>query len=138
MGRDLSALFDPASVAVVGASDDPAKYGHAIASQVLRAPHRRPIHLVNRRGGQILGRTAASSLTEVGETVAAEMVTLPRIRIGGLILEKVTLAFAEIPPFALFGLSEQPAVLLGTDVLGAFRRVTLDFRKRKVRFLLRR
>ena len=25
MGRDLSALFDPKSVAVVGASDDPAK-----------------------------------------------------------------------------------------------------------------
>lgn len=38
MGRDLTALFDPKSVAVVGASDDPAKYGHAVAAQALRAP----------------------------------------------------------------------------------------------------
>ncbi|MGW7297437.1 hypothetical protein, partial [Streptomyces sp. NPDC054829] len=37
MGRDLTALFDPVSVAVVGASDDPAKYGHAIAAQAVRA-----------------------------------------------------------------------------------------------------
>lgn len=82
--------------------------------------------------------TPTTLISVTGETVAAEMVTLPQIRIGGLVLEKVTLAFSEVPPFALFGLSEQPALLLGTDVLGAFRRVTLDFRKRKVRFLLRR
>lgn len=61
MGRDLSTLFDPKSVAVVGASNDPAKYGHAVAAQALRAPDRRPVHLVNRRGGTVLGRTAATS-----------------------------------------------------------------------------
>ena len=37
----------------------------------------------------------------------------------------------------LFGLSRTPAVLLGNDVLESFRRVTLDFRRRKVRFVLR-
>ncbi|MFB7510976.1 CoA-binding protein, partial [Streptomyces broussonetiae] len=69
MRRDLSALFDPVSVAVVGASDDPAKYGHAIAAQALRANGRRPVHLVNRRGGTVLGRTAAPSLSAIGEAV---------------------------------------------------------------------
>ena len=63
MGRDLSALFDPFSVAIVGASDDPAKYGHAVATQALRSGHSRPVHLVNRRGGTVLGRTAATSLS---------------------------------------------------------------------------
>ncbi|MEU8824980.1 acetate--CoA ligase family protein [Streptomyces sp. NPDC048636] len=77
MGRDLSALFDPVSVAVVGASDDPAKYGHAIASQAIRADRRRPVHLVNRRGGTVLGRTAAPSVRAIGEPVDLAVVSVP-------------------------------------------------------------
>ncbi|MFI6356168.1 acetate--CoA ligase family protein [Streptomyces sp. NPDC050743] len=77
MGRDLSALFDPVSVAVVGASDDPAKYGHAIAAQALRANGRRPLHLVNRRGGTVLGRIAAPSLSAIGEPVDLAVVSVP-------------------------------------------------------------
>ncbi|WP_405562909.1 acetate--CoA ligase family protein [Streptomyces sp. NBC_01180] len=77
MGRDLSALFDPVSVAVVGASDDPAKYGHAIAAQAIRANGRRPVHLVNRRGGTVLGRTAAPSLTAIGEDIDLAVVSVP-------------------------------------------------------------
>ncbi|WP_407285781.1 acetate--CoA ligase family protein [Streptomyces sp. BP-8] len=75
--RDLSALFDPKSVAVVGASDDPAKYGHAVAAQALRAPDRRPVHLVNRRGGTVLGRPAATSLAAIGEPVELVVVSVP-------------------------------------------------------------
>jgi hypothetical protein len=37
-------------------------------------------------------------------------------------------AFSDAPPFDLFGLSEQPALLLGTDVLKSFKRLSLDFR----------
>jgi acetate---CoA ligase (ADP-forming) len=35
--RDLRALFAPSSVAVVGASDDPVKWGNWIARGALRA-----------------------------------------------------------------------------------------------------
>lgn len=77
MGRDLSALFAPFSVAVVGASDDPAKYGHAIAAQALSAGHSRPVHLVNRRGGTVLGRTAATSLSAIGEPVDLAVISVP-------------------------------------------------------------
>ncbi|MFJ9535749.1 acetate--CoA ligase family protein [Streptomyces sp. NPDC101225] len=77
MGRDLSALFDPVSVAVVGASDDPAKYGHAIAAQAVRAGDRRPVHLVNRRGGTVLGRTAAPSLSAIGAPVDLAVISVP-------------------------------------------------------------
>jgi hypothetical protein len=48
------------------------------------------------------------------------------------------MAFADVPPFKVFGLSGQPALLLGTDLLETFRRVSLDFTARKVRFQLRR
>lgn len=78
-------------------------------------------------------------LTSVtGQTVTANLILLPRMRIGGLTLENVPVAFADVAPFALFGLANQPAMLLGTDLLENFRRVSLDFRNRKVRFQLRR
>ncbi|MFI0809223.1 acetate--CoA ligase family protein [Streptomyces echinatus] len=105
MGRDLSALFDPVSVAVVGASDDPAKYGHAIAAQALRADGRRPVHLVNRRGGTVLGRTAAPSLTGLGEPVDLAVVSVPAagfedavdeaLRCGARAIVAITAGFAE-------------------------------------------
>jgi hypothetical protein len=53
-------------------------------------------------------------------------------------LRDVPMAFADVPPFKMFGLSGQPALLLGTDLLENFRRISLDFRARKVRFELRK
>ncbi len=78
-------------------------------------------------------------LTSVtGQTLTANLATLPSIKIGGLDLAGVSVAFADAPPFRLFGLEKTPALLIGTDVLEAFRRVALDFRGRRVRFTLRR
>jgi predicted aspartyl protease len=78
-------------------------------------------------------------LTSVtGATLTANLATLPSIKIGGLDLAGVTVAFADAPPFRLFGLEKTPALLIGTDVLEAFRKVALDFRGRRVRFTLRR
>jgi hypothetical protein len=60
------------------------------------------------------------------------------LRLGSVILRNVPMAFADVPPFEVFGLADKPALLLGTDLLETFRRVSLDFRARKVRFQLRR
>jgi acetate---CoA ligase (ADP-forming) len=65
--RDLQPLFEPRSVAVVGASADPEKWGHGIARNALAGEHRRAVYLVNRNGGEILGRTAYRSVTELPE-----------------------------------------------------------------------
>ncbi|QES58519.1 CoA-binding protein [Streptomyces venezuelae] len=126
MGRDLTALFDPRSVAVVGASDDPAKYGHAVASQALRAPGRRPVHLVNRRGGTVLGRTAATSLTAVGEPVDLVVVSVPgagfeaavdeALACGAKAIVAITAGFAEAGPA---GLARQRAVAARVRAAGA-------------------
>ena len=59
------------------------------------------------------------------------------LRLGPVVLRDVPMAFADVPPFKLFGLSDEPAILLGTDILETFRRISLDFRARKVRFQLR-
>jgi predicted aspartyl protease len=72
-----------------------------------------------------------------GETFTAQLTTLPELKVGGITLKNVNVAFTDAPPFDLFGLDKQPALLLGTDVLQAFKRLSLDFRNRKVRFTLR-
>jgi len=76
-GRPLDDLFDPASIAIVGASENAAKWGGAIARQALRGADRRPVHLVNRRGGTILGRAAATSTSAIGEPVGLAVLCVP-------------------------------------------------------------
>lgn len=73
-----------------------------------------------------------------GTTVELEVAKIAELKLGPIVLHDVPMAFADVPPFKLFGLSGQPALLLGTDILESFRRVSLDFRARKVRFQLRR
>nr|WP_062334281.1 acetate--CoA ligase family protein [Herbidospora sakaeratensis] len=62
------ALFDPRSVAVVGASGDPAKWGYWLARGALSGASRRPVHLVNARGADVLGHATHRSLRELPQT----------------------------------------------------------------------
>lgn len=75
--RDLRPLFDPRSVAVLGASNDPAKWGQWVAAGALRGAHRREVWLVNRKGGEILGRPAYRSLDELPGQPELVVVVLP-------------------------------------------------------------
>lgn len=78
-----------------------------------------------------------SAIGVTGVPVKLELARIDELQLGPVTLEDVPIAFADVPPFELFGLARQPALMLGTDVLQAFRRVSLDFRARKVRFQLR-
>jgi hypothetical protein len=73
-----------------------------------------------------------------GQTMNIELAMVRQLDIGPITLQDVTIAFADVPPFKMFGLADEPALLLGTDILETFRRVSLDFRARKVRFQLRK
>jgi acetate---CoA ligase (ADP-forming) len=75
--RDLTALFAPRAVAVVGASDDPVKWGNWLGRGALRGESRRPVYLVNRRGGEVLGRRAYRSLGELPEPAELVVVAVP-------------------------------------------------------------
>ncbi|HSS95114.1 MAG TPA: acetate--CoA ligase family protein [Candidatus Dormibacteraeota bacterium] len=65
--RDFRPLFDPRSVAIVGASADPAKWGNTVARMALRGERRRRVFLVNRSGQEILGRSTFRSLGDLPE-----------------------------------------------------------------------
>lgn len=73
--RDVSALFDPRAIAVVGASDDPGKYGNWLALRALAG--RRPAYLVNARRPEVLGKKTFASIAEVGEPVDLAVVAVP-------------------------------------------------------------
>ncbi|QAY79550.1 aspartyl protease family protein [Sphingosinicella sp. BN140058] len=90
---------------------------------------------VRRMRGKIQ-KVTATGVT--GTDVELDFATIPELQLGAVTLRNVPMAFADVPPFEVFGLSKQPALLLGSDLLETFRRVSLDFKDRKARFQLRR
>ena len=50
---------------MLGASNDPAKWGQWISAGALKGADRRDVWLVNRNGGEILGQQAYRSLAEL-------------------------------------------------------------------------
>ncbi len=77
VSRDLTALFDPAAIAVVGASTDPAKWGNAVALQALRGSHRHRVQLVNRSGGEVLGKPTVASVDELDGPIDLAVIAVP-------------------------------------------------------------
>ncbi len=86
----LDALLDPASVAVVGASDDPTSWGYWLARGALAGRHRREVHLVNTRvaasGGHVQGRPVLASVAEV-PSVDLVAVAVPAAAVAGVVEE---------------------------------------------------
>ena len=70
-----------------------------------------------------------------GGRLGAEYASVGHIRIAGITVENPVIAFADAHPFKRYGLINKPAMLLGMDTLRGFRRVSVDFAQRKVRFL---
>jgi len=89
VARDLSPLFAPASVAVVGASDDPVKWGNWLARGALRGERRRRVYLVNRRGGEVLGRRAYASLGDLPEPPGLAVLAVPPAALEATVEEAI-------------------------------------------------
>ena len=87
--RDLTALFAPRTVAVVGASDDPVKWGNWLGRGALRGEGRRGVFLVNRRGGEVLGRRAYRSLGELPEPAELVVVAVPAQAVDATVEEAI-------------------------------------------------
>lgn len=73
-----------------------------------------------------------------GSVLTTQVAHVPRVRIGGVTLDRVGIAFADAHPFRRFGLLDRPALMMGIQTLRAFRRVSIDFATRRVRIQLRK
>ncbi len=137
MARDLRPLFDPRSVAIVGASDDPAKWGNWLGRGALRGEHRRPVYLINRNGGTVLGRSAYTSLGELPDAPELVVVSVPpgafeqtvddALSAGARALIGITAGLGELGDDAkahqdalVQRVREAGAILLGPNCLGVY------------------
>jgi acetate---CoA ligase (ADP-forming) len=77
VSRDLGPLFAPRSVAVAGASTDPESWGYWLAQAAVEGADRRPVHLVNPRGGELFGRPLRASLRELDGEADLVVVAVP-------------------------------------------------------------
>lgn len=80
--------------------------------------------------------TAPVTLTSVtGQSITAQFTQVHQIRLGGMTLNHLPVAFTDAEPFRRFGLANRPALLLGMDALRLFERVSVDFANKQVKFL---
>ncbi len=93
--RDLSPLFSPSAVAVVGASRNRAKVGAVVLANILAAGYKGAVHPVNpaaaaANGGEgieLCGLRALSSVSELPEGLDLAVVCLPQARVLACVRE---------------------------------------------------
>ena len=122
---------DPASVAVVGASDDPAKWGHWLARGALSGRDRRAVHLVNRGGGSVLSQPTVRSLSELPEAPELVVLAVPAAHVPAVVDEALAVGVrgfvgitSGIDDRVIGRIREAGARLLGPNCLGVFDAAT--------------
>lgn len=83
----LGSCFYPGSIAFVGASALPGKWGHMLPTNTLSRNYKGRVYLVNPKGGQLLGRRVYKNLAEIEEDIDLAVVTIPAEKVIGLIPE---------------------------------------------------
>ena len=75
--EQLDHIFKPESIAIIGASNTPGKWGHWMISQALRSDYRGRIYPVNPREKEILGVKAYSDILDVPDDVEMAVFAVP-------------------------------------------------------------
>ncbi|WP_321494651.1 acetate--CoA ligase family protein [uncultured Desulfobacter sp.] len=88
--KALHATFHPKTIAFVGASAIPGKWGHMLPTNAYAGGFKGEIFLVNPKGGTIMGRNVYKTLDDIEGDVDLAVVTVPANRVIDLIpaLEK--------------------------------------------------
>jgi acetate---CoA ligase (ADP-forming) len=133
--RDLRTLFDPVSIAIVGASDDERKWGNWLARAALTGP--RPLHLVNPGRDTVLGRPAYRSVSDTPGPVGLVAICVPARQVaaavedalaaGARAIAVISAGFGETGPAGqrlehdiACRVRDAGSLLLGPNCLGVF------------------
>ena len=95
----LDPFREPASVAVVGASDDQSKWGYWLARGALAGRHRRKVYLVNRSSPAVQGETSYPSVSVLPEPPELLVLCVPPAFVESVVeeaLERGVRAFLAI------------------------------------------
>src|SRR3970040_989920 len=75
--RQLEPVFKPKSVAIVGASNNPNKWGGMVMNRALSSGFRGRIYVVNPRESEIAGLTAYKDVLDIPEPIDLAVFTIP-------------------------------------------------------------
>jgi acyl-CoA synthetase (NDP forming) len=98
--RDLTPLFEPRSVALVGASSDRMKWGGWFAISLLGQAGHPPIHMVSRRAGDVFGQQAVPSLLDLEQAPDLAILSIPAAAVEGAVADAATLGVKAVAVIA--------------------------------------
>lgn len=83
--ENIKYLFEPRSLAIIGASRDKSKIGHAVLQNVLAGSYGGKIYPVNPGGGEIEGLPVSRSIIDIDDTIDMVCITIP----AGLVYDTI-------------------------------------------------
>ncbi len=136
--RDLTSLFTPRSVLLVGATGDTLKWGGWVTKSLAGTRHLRDTHFVSRRGGELYGLQVATSIAEVNARIDLAVIVVPAagvpeavtqsLALGAKAIVIITSGFGESGPEGaavqqalVDEVRAAGAVMLGPNCLGLWR-----------------
>jgi hypothetical protein len=67
--------------------------------------------------------------------VFGNIIPVPPIHFGGVQIANLRVVFGDFEVFRMWGVGEQPAIVLGMDILGTTQALMIDYRREELRFL---
>ncbi|HOW56662.1 MAG TPA: acetate--CoA ligase family protein [Smithellaceae bacterium] len=75
--KNIKYLFEPRSIAVIGASSDKGKIGHSVMNNIIKGGYQGKIYPINPRGGEIEGIKAYKSIMDINGEIDVACITIP-------------------------------------------------------------
>jgi predicted aspartyl protease len=80
----------------------------------------------------VVGTLPVTGIT--GGVIMAKIVRVSRIKLHGVTFTDAVVAIADMQVFDVWGLSQEPALLIGMNFLRQFTRVSIDYAVKEIRF----
>lgn len=74
---DLTSLFEPRSIAIIGVSHDKTKVGYLVGKNLLEQGYKGGIYFINPKGGNILGQKVYKDLVSIKKSLDLAVISLP-------------------------------------------------------------
>ncbi len=87
------------------------------------------------RHGEGSRRTIIGATTETSSGLA---VTVPSVKIGDASLLNLSVTFGDLHVFRIWGLEDEPAILVGMDLIGTLQRFVVDYRRQEIHLQARK
>jgi acetyl coenzyme A synthetase (ADP forming)-like protein len=117
---DIRYLFEPRSIAIIGASADERKIGHKVLRNALEVGYKGKVHPINPKGGEILGLKAHKSILDVEGDVDVAFIAIPAKYVFDAVKECAAKG-VKFLPIITSGFSEVGDIELERDIVSYAR-----------------